>query len=138
MATNSFRGRTFIGDSSLVKKPVTKKKRNIYKPPSLIPGIPHFIEGMPTSEMGSPITLDYTQHADRHGERIQNAQRLANALRSKAFKRETKAFELKQQARKRIQPIADPESGRSERRRKAARRRMRGRLGTLLSERQSL
>jgi hypothetical protein len=64
--------------------------------------------------------------------------RLAGVLERNKVKSENRAFELKQEARKRIQPIVDPEAGRSERRRKAARRRMRGRLGTLLSERQTL
>lgn len=49
-----------------------------------------------------------------------------------------RAATQKMTARSRIKPIADPEAGQSERRRRAARRRMKGRLGTMLSERETL
>lgn len=51
---------------------------------------------------------------------------------------EARASRQKMTARSRIASIADPEAGQAERRRKASRRRMRGRLGTMLSERETL
>ena len=43
-------------------------------------------------------------------------------------------WKAQDEARARIKPIADPEAGKAGRRRKAARRRMRGRMGTILTE----
>ena len=125
--------------SPLVTKPVVKRKR--YQPASVIPGIPHFIEGMPQfSSIKRPhrsventFTGFTTKQSQESGGRDRATYREDTAV-STAMKK----FNLRQQARSRITPIADPEAGKQERRRSAARKRMRGRLGTLLSNRETL
>ena len=109
--------------SPLVGKPIRKKKgtKTPFEPASVIPGVKHFIEGQPKVSSatipGSPW-----------------AQRLADIGIGHRIDR----FDQQQKARQRITPIADPEAGKQERRRTAARKRMRGRLGTLLSNRETL
>ena len=107
-----------------VAAPLVRKKRRVtYQPASVLPGIPHTIEGAPSATIAAPQGLKGVLSA--WGD-------------IKSWKGATKQFEKKQRARKRIKPIADPEAGQSERRRRAARRRMKGRLGTMLSERETL
>jgi len=133
---------------SLVTKPVRKKKKTIggYQAPSVIPGIKHLIEGAPppkeytvtpggrtiTSKGGDIQQYKINRYTDAQGRDTSPKELSAQSAL------ENKAFAAKQEARKRIQPIADPAAGEAERRKKAARRRMRGRLGTLLSNRESL
>ena len=53
-------------------------------------------------------------------------------------KQDKKDYALEDAARARIKPIADPDAGKAEKRKRAARLRMRGRLGTMLSQRDTL
>lgn len=58
----------------------------------------------------------------------------ASMQRGRAAEQQLADFSAKQQARSRLRTIADPEAGETQRRKKAARRRMRGRMGTILSQ----
>ena len=134
------------------KKP--KKKTTTYQAPSVIPGIRHIVEGMPKmtkttkSYTGSGFTgVDpkrgisprdvYEESGSIHTGANLGVQSENKASKSK-YDAQVKRFQMVQAARSRIKPIADPEAGQADRRRTAARRRMRGRLGTLLTERQTL
>jgi len=122
-----------------------KTKKTAYTPKSVIPGIPHVIEGAP--KFSSVITQSETKRDMSYlSGGAQDMLKLQGRYDDVAYQKKedpsVKAaldvFQRKQKARQRIAPIADPEAGQAERRRRAARRRMRGRLGTMLSERDTL
>ena len=58
--------------------------------------------------------------------------------RSGAILAQKREFAAKAKVRAKIKPIADPEEGKAKRRKTAARRRQRGRLGTMLTQRETL
>ena len=64
--------------------------------------------------------------------------RTITTKKGKKTQRENEMFALEDAARAKIKPIADPDQEQTIERKRAARRRMRGRLGTLLSERGTL
>lgn len=116
----------------LVTKPVVKKKK--YQP--MHKGMPLQIEGMPQY---SSMSVRFPTSAERgEGDTTPGLLRAGFLGESRKVKKEHQLFQMKQAARARITPIADPLSGVSDRRRRAARQRMRGRLGTMLSERETL
>jgi hypothetical protein len=133
--------------------PLVRKKRRLsfnrgetstFDAPQHTPGVKHTIEGF------SPFS--YTSRNNRRLLTLEERQAAAGPLRRstaneqeltarQANKAEKSAYEQKitnfrntQAARARIKPIIDPEAGEAERRKKAARRRMRGRVGTILSD----
>ncbi len=118
--------------------PIVRKKKKgptigstIFTPPSVISGIPHTVEGTKTTLPDAPET--------RSGGMI------GSLVRQVFPQKLAQEFKEKQEARKRIKSIPDPDDiyARSQRRRSQARRRMRGRAGTILtaglgSQRQTL
>ena len=122
-------------------KPLTSRKpsaRTILGP---TPGIQHIVEGYDPAEYqtyegykkprGKPDdSRPYTQ-AEQFARLDTRRHNKGEAARERQF------FSL-QDARKRIKPIADPDAEKANLRRQSSRRRMRGRLGTLLSQRETL
>ena len=119
----------------LVKRPVTKRTR--FQPQSVIPGIPHMIEGMPQFSKVETRTRPSAGQAVLRGDRPGEAAGYSY-MEDKGIKRQMQQFRQRQKARQSVVSIQDPMQGVQERRRAAARKRMRGRLGTLLSQRESL
>ena len=126
----------------LVNKPVYKKKKTR-----------HIVEGRnPLAALAKPIASNYYDASNdyyRYGDNKDNLRRVQSDTgydkKKKAYdsnrkkvRAQNKQYAREDAARARIKPIADPEAGQAARRKRAARRRMRGRLGTLLSERESL
>ena len=109
----------------LVNKAVyNRKKKKSKSSPDKLTYLPTY-KGLPLIIEGAPIGSHYTGKSMSFKE----AGRIKTSI---------EADKRKQAERKKITPIADPLAGVSERRRKAARQRMRGRLGTMLSERETL
>jgi hypothetical protein len=138
--------REIVGNP-LVAKPIRKKKTNVrFEPASVIPGVKHFIEGMPqysrsyTQTRPSQLSQSFMspQAREMSGGSARVKESRTGIKEDKSVADAMTQFNLRQAARSRITPIADPEAGKQERRRTAARKRMRGRLGTLLSNRETL
>ena len=130
-------------------RPIKKRKETpggqAYKPKEVYEGIEHKIEGrtnlnykpvttnlMPVmGAVGQEGTGRYTAEVyDKAGKKAIKA--------NKKTKEEIKGFGLIDEARARIRSIADPADAVVRERKKAARRRMRGRLGTVLTNRETL
>ena len=136
-----YRGREFA--APLINKP--KKRTTTWRPPSLGGGIPHTVEGF--SEISKTVTSIPRRGDLMGGDNSDNVDMFFRGMgtdrhevgrESKAYDAEIARYERFQEARKRIKPSIAPEDNVHERRRTAARRRMRGRLGTLLSQRETL
>lgn len=125
------------------KQPSVKREPpRTYTLPEHTPGVQHTVEGFtPPTWKSKPIgylgvsygpKIDYQEYLQQTAERREV--RLHNARSDQAIK----DFEKKQAARARIKPILDPDAKQYEAERRAARRRMRGRMGTMLSQRETL
>lgn len=121
----------------LVRKPKrgkTKTNQLAYQPDSVKPGIRHVIEGRDNLYL-----REKTSRMRVLGESRKNAQdsgRMVNVT-TKSNRDEVdsalKGYKLEDEARSRLRTIPDADAARTAERKKAARRRMRGRLGTMLS-----
>jgi len=88
-------------------------------------------------------TLDYEYDYDRsrEGREMQGvggAERRKKVLKNQRLKGLEREYALQDEARSKIKAIPNPEEGQSERRRSAARRRKKGRIGTILSNSETL
>lgn len=123
--------------------------RSAYTTPEYIPGIKHVVEGR-SDLVHKTAAVDYEKSGmARDARGYKPSKEYGISRKSKADKRaagaynagvdeQIKGFGLEDEARSRIRTIADPEEVKLRERKRAARRRMRGRLGTLLTERQTL
>jgi len=135
----------------LIRRPRRGRSRTTasYSPGSIIPGRQHQIEGRENVSLrqrdnprvdrdlrsnASGGFINPLDAANREHRNIAGQNKAAAA----DYKSTLAGFSLEDAARRRIKPVLDPEEGKTERRRSAARRRMRGRLGTLLSQRETL
>jgi len=105
------------------------KPRTPYIPPSATPGIPHVIEGQgnlmnPAVYRSGRNTTQQDTEGPGLGAKIQQYQDQVKL----------KDFTALQAARSRIKPLEDPEAQKAILRKQAARRKLRGRLGTILSD----
>lgn len=129
------------------KNPVTQSTVATYQPASVIPGIRHIIEGREnvsqlkqSGSAGNPVGFigahDMTTMSYAEQQAIKERQRANptfNKNQEDTYKATLARYALEDAARGRIRPIADPEATKDAERKKAARKRMRGRLGTMLS-----
>ena len=121
----------------LVRKPKrgkTKTNQLAYQPDSVKPGIRHVIEGR------DDLYLTKTKSREkRTGCRVGKIDGIPGQMitRTTSNKDEVdsalKGYKLEDEARSRLRTIPDADAARTAERKKAARRRMRGRLGTMLS-----
>lgn len=79
----------------------------------------HYIGGR------EPLSYEWKEYGE-HGE--------SRHVLTKESRRQQEENRLEDIARKKIKPIADPDAEKSNRRKQSARRRMKGRLGTILSQ----
>ncbi|MGI9571677.1 MAG: hypothetical protein ACR2PH_18505 [Desulfobulbia bacterium] len=107
---------------------------------SHIPGIPHQIEGAP-SIPDQTVGLSMQErnaagiYSERPGDNMNRSKAVQESAQAvKAAQQETGRFTALQAARARIKPLEDPEAQKATRRKEAARRKLRGRLGTILSD----
>ena len=125
--------------------PTTTTKKTAYTPQSVIPGIPHTIEGSPkyssvTTQLSRPAgyqysQLDYlTQGGQGGGSKGRNNEAVTfKPKEDKGVKATLDDFLLKQKLRKNIVSLPDPDDANLASRRRAALRRRGGRAGTMLS-----
>jgi hypothetical protein len=139
-----------LGGSSrltgLAKGFETKPGGKAWEAKSVYEGVEHHVEGR-SNLAYKPVTSRQVRIA---GESYKNAgdhMRIKDipdkegriAIKeNKKTKREVKGFKLEDEIRAQLKPVADPDAIAQRERKRAARRRMRGRLGTLLSERETL
>jgi len=117
------------------KSRTTTTSQSAYTPASVKPGIRHVIEGRDN------LTLNKTTTPGRKvlGQAYKNAapDYHYGPTRTKSNQGEVdaalKGYKLEDEARSRLRTIPDADAARTAERKKAARRRMRGRLGTMLS-----
>ena len=133
----------------LIRRPVKNKVKKKYEPAQVKSGVKHVIEGRENVTRNErsggqgafigPRDRAEMSYADRTKH---NDDRWANARYNKESKDKYKdtmaTFALEDAARARIRSVADPDAADSAERKRAARRRMRGRTGTLLSQRETL
>jgi hypothetical protein len=110
------------------KPPSARKIMPALSPPESTPGVPHTVEGYNPEP--------YIQR--RRGRVAGDKPGLADTIHAFQQYQGNKDFKRKQSARARIKPIIDPDEGKSKRRRAAAKRQQGGRLGTMLTQRETL
>jgi hypothetical protein len=110
------------GRGSIIKP----AKKLTHKAPEHIPGIPHTVEGYSGTSVTLPALSSSGEYDTSRVLKTKDRGSLVSGIMRygalKKYEAGVKAFTEKQKARKRIKPIADPEAGQSERRRRAARR----------------
>jgi hypothetical protein len=129
----------YAGPLQRKKRSTTQKKTRTYGKTG------HVVEGRrdlykraaSEQELHTRRTLDPAGSGSRHwgGYGTYDTQRVAANKRDKDLKTQYTAAD---EARSRLRTIADPEAGKAEQRKRAARRRMRGRMGTILSPQSTL
>ena len=118
--------------------------KNAYTPKSCIPGVRHVIEGRTDLQYKLPgrsyelsgMARDakgYTPSKEYRVSRKSKMEGRAAKRENAAVDEQIKGFGLIDQARSRLRTIPDADAAETEERKKAARRRMRGRFGTMLS-----
>jgi hypothetical protein len=119
----------------MLKKPQYKKTVTLGVPQQ-IPGVPHTVEGYTPPTYNQPQNFGSMPSPQDDPQRWQ--QRRRNLGEKTIAIKKDKAFKKKQAARARLKPIISPDEGVSNRRRAAAKRQQKGRLGTMLSQRETL
>jgi hypothetical protein len=144
------------GDLNKVIKTKTEAAttKEVYKPKEFIPGITHFIEGRSNLNEVTPgiektlawrkkTALDTSvRHNDprlswRETGASREARRDADVSNAEISSK-LASYKAEDEARSKLRTKIDPDRVRVDERKQAARRRMRGRLGTMLSARESL
>lgn len=123
------------------KKKVIRAGGPAYSATSVLPGVQHFVEGrsnlnykqveanrMRVLGESRKNAGDSGRYRDIIGKKGRKAQKY-----NKGIDQQIAQFGLIDEARSKLRTIADPEETKSLERKRAARRRMRGRLGTMLS-----
>lgn len=118
--------------------PIIRSKRRRYQTSSVVEGVQHIIEGMPERDVRTASFQPGAHRGLSPKERYAQgglASTLFNARERKAWGTEVADFRRKQEMRRSIVSLPDPEDLRelTELRREAARRRRRGRAGTMLA-----
>lgn len=117
-----------------------------YASKEVIPGIKHVVEGRDDLSYSGVESATMRYHGSGKNPNEEQPGRVTVTTKkgkkaqkaNKAIDKQIAGFGLEDAARARIRTIADPEALKTVERKKAARRRMAGRLGTLLSERDTL
>jgi hypothetical protein len=155
-------GRTY-NDAPLVRKPPKKRVTKSWRPPDHIKGIRHVVEGygrikqreMSLGEVkktASPLSGPPEWGAPRRQQMERNQPkafvrptlaeimpiRQYNERQEQQFEAGISKYEKMQKRRKKIPSLPDPDTANLRRRQTQARKRMRGVLGTLLTQRESL
>ena len=143
---SQFTRKTELGSASAPiqrknKKKVIRAAGPAYNPKSVLPGIRHVVEGrsnlnyrqveanrMRVLGESRKNAGDSGRQVDVIGKKGRRAQEY-----NKGIDKQIAQFGLIDDARSKLRTIADPEETQSIERKRAARRRMRGRLGTMLS-----
>ena len=110
----------------VIKLQPVKKTKTIWKPPQFIEGIDHVVEGF-----GDISKLVQTGGSNKERNKFNKSQ-------SAAYDEAIEGFKRRQKLRLSIPSLPDSEALNVESQKKAARDRMRGRSGTMLSERETL
>ena len=131
--------------SPLAKKTKKKKGKSAYTSPEHIAGIKHVVEGRdlyyekPETERVRKIASGKKDIGATPILQTEYTKEGKESLASnKELKQKIKGFAAEDEARSKLRAVADPDEVAKTERKRIARRRMRGRLGTLLSERQTL
>ena len=143
MALNMTKKNTLGGAPNQRKKKVIKKAGPAYNPKEHVKGVQHYVEGrshlkykevtanrMPVlgqnpGKDGSASGWTYRDVKDKDSRRA--------AAYNKGIDKQIAQFGLIDEARAKLRTIVDPQETALNERKRAARRRMRGRLGTMLS-----
>lgn len=163
-ASASQSGQTGAHDATpLIRKPPKKRVIKTWRPPEFIKGIKHVVEGFgrlkqremtlgEAKNIQGPIGGPPEWGAQRRQQQQRNESqpfarptlaemlpiRQYNAKQEQQFEFGISKYEKMQARRKKIPSLPDPDSRALQRRQKQARKRMRGVLGTMLTQRESL